>query len=207
MREHVAVCEGPLSRLAIEGGFVAESPHCLDLEASPSRHHLHDHLADRRIPLTNLRVDFHDRESQSSRPRCRVSENRELSLALHCASHVRIEVCGKPVFQPRAPVFLRLSLLRDTRQGGARADCEIRLNKVFTETGARAEPRELLTEPVPTWGDSGLCRKDRLGILHSADRGKPDRKAGTQSHRSTARSYDSGVASTAQDYFDPRQRR
>jgi hypothetical protein len=76
-------------------------------------------------------------------------------------------------------------------------DCEMRLRSVFTETGARAESRELLTERLPIRGDSGLCRRGRLGILHSADRGKPDRKAGTQSHRSTARSYDSGVASTA----------
>ena len=64
----------------------------------------------------------------------------------------------------------------------ASAECDERLNKVFTDSVVR----EIPTGRSPIRVESLLCRRIRFGILQRADRGKPIRKVGTQSHRSTA---------------------
>jgi hypothetical protein len=55
---------------------------------------------------------------------------------------------------------------------------EMRPSNALTDSGARLGFRELLTEPARTGELSGLCRRIRLGILHSADRGKPVERRG-----------------------------
>jgi hypothetical protein len=55
---------------------------------------------------------------------------------------------------------------------------EMRPSNALTDSGARSPFREFPTEPARTGRDSGLCRRIRLGILHSADRGKPVERRG-----------------------------
>src|SRR5215467_11123180 len=54
----------------------------------------------------------------------------------------------------------------------------MRPSSALTDSGARIGFREFPTVFARTGKVSGLCRRIRLGILHSADRGKPVERRG-----------------------------